>query len=176
MARPPAHEAFLYQQFWCEENIWQLAQHAATSADERVVVVLTGASGHVACWQQKAHEEGEGVLWDYHVVLATKSPGWQVWDLDTRLGMPVPSNTWLRETFPYPDFVPPEFQPRFAVFEAKVYVDGFDSDRSHMRGKSAWLKPPPPWPAIRGNALSLQDILKQARTGLRMEELRARLG
>ena len=170
-------DALKYQAFWCEENIWHLAQHPTTSADEALVLAVTGTLGQVACWQQKAAEEGEAVVWDYHVVLATKTVTcWQIWDLDTRLGMPVSARTWMDDTFPYPEFVLPEFHPRFAVFDTASYVKGLNSDRSHMRTDTeTWLKTPPSWPAIRGDGLGLQEILRLARAGLHLHELRARL-
>jgi hypothetical protein len=43
-----------HQPFWCEENIWHLAQDPAVAGGERLVLVITGAGGGVACWHQKA--------------------------------------------------------------------------------------------------------------------------
>ncbi len=172
----PPRDALKHQAFWCEENIWHLAQAPVTVADKRLVLAMSGPSGHVACWQQAAGEPGEGVLWDYHVVLATKSATWQIWDLDSRLGAPVAAETWLKETFPYPDFVPPRYHPRFAVIEAAAYVKAFASDRSHMRDQDgSWVQPPPPWPAISGSGLDLQGLRDLARNGLDMAEIAARL-
>jgi hypothetical protein len=166
----------LYQPFWCEENIWHLAQHSATAASERLVLVITGAEAPVACWQQKAGVEGAPVLWDYHVVLATRADGWQIWDLDGRAGLPVAAETWLRTTFPCPELVSESYQPRFAVIAADHYLQRFGSDRAHMRDlNGGWLQPPPPWAEIGGLGLSLPDALAQARQGLDLAALEARL-
>jgi hypothetical protein len=166
----------LYQPFWCEENIWHLAQNPATVADERFVLLITGAKAEVACWQQRSGVDGVPVLWDYHVVLATRSERWQIWDLDGRLGFPVPAETWLGSTFPCPDLVPARFQPRFALIPAADYVQSFGSDRAHMRGPDGrWLQPPPPWPAITGQALSLADAIQQARQGFDQTAVAAQL-
>lgn len=161
-----------YQPFWCEENVWHLAQGGLVDAEERWVWIVSGPSGRVACWQQRAAKEGEALLWDYHVVLAARAADWQVWDLDTRLGAPVPAQQWLRETFPVPQLVPARFQPRFMPVEAERYVAGFDSDRAHMKiGRGEFLKPPPPWAPIRGCSLPLAVLLLDARRGLSLEAL-----
>lgn len=170
-AVPPLHHPF-----FCEENIWHLAQSPDVPGTERLVLVLTGESG-VACWHQKAGEADAPILWDYHVVLAARDGAWQLWDLDGRLGYPVPAETWLRTTFPVPDLVPTRYQPRFAVIPAADYVRTLGSDRSHMRdARGAWLKPPPPWPAPAGHGLTLEAAVAQARQGLDLAGLRLRIG
>jgi hypothetical protein len=169
---------FLHQPFWCEENVWHLAQHAATQAPERLVLVLTGAGAQVACWHQKAGDPGRPILWDYHVVLATRTDarGWQVWDLDSRVGIPVEARAWLQATFPAPDQVPRPYQPRFAAIPADDYVRGFGSDRAHMRDSDgSWMQQPPPWPTIAGGGLTLTEALEQARRGLDLAKIAARL-
>ena len=171
---------FPYQAFWCEENVWHLAQQPETAGDERLVLVLTGAEGEMACWQQKAGLDGGPIAWDYHVVLATRGAGWRVWDLDCLVGCPLPAASWLASTFPHPELVPARFQPRFALFPAAEYVERFSSDRTHMRDAAGeWLKPPPPWDAISGRAsatpLTLADAIAQARHGLDLAAVTARL-
>jgi hypothetical protein len=178
LARHDVARAPLHQPFFCEENIWHLAQSSEVTGTERLVLVISGAEG-VACWHQKAGDEGAPILWDYHVVLAALDPGlqaWQLWDLDGRLGYPVPAETWLRTTFPFPDRVPARFQPRFAVIPAADYVRTLSTDRSHMRdAQGAWLKPPPPWPAPAGHGLTLASAVEQARQGLDLAGLRLRI-
>jgi predicted RNase H-like HicB family nuclease len=39
----------------------------------------------------------------------------------------------------------------------------------------SWMQPPPPWPAITGQGLTLAETLDQAKTGLDLETLAARL-
>lgn len=166
-----------YQPYYCEENIWLLAQSPEVAGAERLVLVISGAAG-VACWDQKAGQVGEPVLWDYHVVLAAHEPtGWRLWDLDGRLDYPVTVELWLRTTFPFPELVPAQFQPRFAPIPAASFVRDFGSDRSHMRdAHGAWLHPPPPWPAPAGHGLTLAAAIQQARNGLDLAGLRLRIG
>jgi hypothetical protein len=164
---PPRH-----QPFWCEENIWFLAQHPALTACERLVIVLTGATAEVACWQQRAGAADGFVLWDYHVVLAMQAPDWQILDLDTRLGHPLPARDWLMATFPQHTRVRPAYQPRFALIPAPAYIRDFGSDRSHMRtADGGWQRPPPPWPPVTGHGLTLPALLAQARQGLSLPDL-----
>jgi hypothetical protein len=90
-----------YQPFWCEENIWHLAGAPQVGSGKRLVLILTGSNRHVACWSQRATPPDEAVLWDYHVVLAVRSATeCVIWDLDTRLGYPVPAAIWLGATIP----------------------------------------------------------------------------
>jgi protein N-terminal glutamine amidohydrolase len=137
-----------YQPFYCEENVWLLAQDQRCGPGERLVALITGAQGHVAMWQQKlAEAPGEPVLWDYHVVLfVADRAGWNAWDFECTLGMPIPAATWLTSCFPYQDRIPPRYQPRFRVLPAAEYVATLRSDRSHMRqDDGTYAKPPPSW-------------------------------
>jgi hypothetical protein len=130
----------------------------------------------VACWKQKAGSDSDPVLWDYHVVLATRGDAWRVWDLDSRLGFPVAAQMWIQTTFPFQERVPRRFQPRFAAIPAEDYLRHFGSDRSHMRDfQGKWHRPPPPWTAIDGQGLRLADVIKQAKQGLDLAALRERL-
>jgi hypothetical protein len=80
------------------------------------------------------------------VVLLCAAP-WEVWDLDTTLGMPVPASDYLRRSFR--PGIPEELEPRFRVVDADLFARTFSSDRSHMRLPGGrWRKKPPPWPAI----------------------------
>lgn len=100
------------------------------------------------------------MVWDYHVVLlslaaaeprpsAPPGSGWEVWDLDSTLGAPVPAARWLAATFPPDAGTPPELQPLFRLVEADELAAAFASDRSHMRRPDgSFLQEPPPWPAI----------------------------
>jgi hypothetical protein len=166
-----------YQAFWCEENIWHLATHPAPGTGERLVLVITGAEAEVACWNQRAGRPGQPILWDYHVVLAVRATAWLIWDLDTRLGAPVPATAWLHGTFPQPERVREDFQPRFGVFTSAEWVSGFGSDRSHMRrADGTWHQPLPPWPPPTGQAFGLDAAIAAARKGHDLTALYKRLG
>ena len=146
-----------YQPFYCEENIWQLCQDPRLGASERLVGLITGPNGpqrssRCAFWHQRlADSRGEAVLWDFHVVLFVRSAGWQVWDLDSDLGMPVAADAYLSATFGDQMTVATHLQPRIRLVGGEAYVAGLCSDRSHMRdGHGLFLQPPPPWPAPGG--------------------------
>ncbi len=93
------NQGLQYQPFYCEENVWCLAQRADLVTGPAEVVFIFGpdhpdgrsrAGGslaeamgspsgcrleaRVACWYQRAAREGEAVLWDYHVILAERRP------------------------------------------------------------------------------------------------------
>jgi protein N-terminal glutamine amidohydrolase len=137
-----------YQPFYCEENIWLLAQDPRCGDGERLVALITGAEGHVAMWHQKpADGPSEPLLWDYHVVLLVRSnTTWHVWDFECDLGMPMAAESWITACFPHQDRVPLRCRPRFRVMSAAEYVATLRSDRSHMReDDGTYAKPPPPW-------------------------------
>lgn len=162
---PPA--GVPYQPFWCEENIWQLALNPVVGDGERFAVVISGASGHVACWNQRAAGRPEALVqWDYHVVLLVrKSESCVVWDLDTYLGCPVSLTTWIEGTFPQPELVPRQLHPQFLLIPAQEWRRNLRSDRLHMRTPSGhWSHPPPEWD-MPGGTIPLEYYLHQARTG-----------
>lgn len=166
-----------YQAFWCEENIWHLAAAPLIGVGERYVLIITGTSGHVACWEQQLAPPGQVIAWDYHVVLAVRDAGWVIWDFDTRLGCPVPMQTWLSHTFSGRTRVATDYQPRFLMIPAHEYRAQFTTDRAHMRDPDGnWLQPPPDWPAPQvPNGVSLQAYLQNARAGLTYEQLETKI-
>ena len=166
-----------YQAFWCEENIWRLTTDPEVTPGERWVVLLTGTSGHVACWGQRASGAPEApVLWDYHVVLAVRHTTWDIWDLDCRLGCPVPAMAWLAATFPNSDTVRPALRPRFLLIPADEFRMQFTSDRAHMRtADGGWQQPPPPWSApCASHGTTLAMYVERARRGLYLHDLTTR--
>lgn len=152
----------LYTPFWCEENVWWLAQEPREGVVHAEVAFVSNRHRTVALWSQRAAATPDlPVVWDYHVVLATfGARGVEVHDLDSTLGAPVPASRWLDGTFR--GDVAAAFAPRFRVMDAARYVEAFSSDRSHMRSPDgAWLAPPPPWePVTNGpsNLLRLVDV------------------
>jgi hypothetical protein len=91
------------------------------------------------------------IVWDYHVILlAGRGNAALCWDLDTRLDFPCPASKYIARTFPRD--VHESLRPLFRLIPGDKYLDGFSSDRRHMRRlDGSWLKAPPPWKALRGS-------------------------
>ncbi len=108
-------------------------------------------------WQQRAASQpDQAVWWDYHVILLSYDKEWMVWDLDTRLDLPVSSREYYQKTFLHTQ----TDMPMFRVMDAGYYQAVFASDRSHMQTPdSSWLAPPPEWPAINNGNLSFLEML-----------------
>ncbi len=161
----------LYQPYYCEENIWHLCQSEQVRGWERQAVFISNSARMCALWQQKsALTADEPVVWDYHVILCARKgqAAWQVFDPDTRLGMPVAAGEYLRLCFPWAGQIQPQFAPEFRLIDADSYVAEFSSDRAHMRNKAdgSWLQPPPAWPAIfRNERSNLSDYIDMSRSG-----------
>jgi hypothetical protein len=139
---------FLYQPFYCEENVHQLCRDPLFAGRRCDVVFISNPDRTCVMWHQRAaRRPGGHLFWDYHVVLLTLADGWEVWDLDTTLGLPVPADEYLAGSFR--DGIAPELMPRFRIVDAALFVQTFASDRAHMRlPGGAFRKPPPPWPPI----------------------------
>lgn len=168
--------AIAYQPFYCEENVWWLAQRSDLFVGPCEVAFVLGPDrpdARVACWYQRAADEGEAVLWDYHVVLAERRPGGAgvastviVWDLDTRLPWPCPAALWVAATFQDAAQVPARYHPRFRVVASHLFVREFATDRSHMRDASGlWRRPPPPWDPPGAPSMNLASWISAASGG-----------
>ena len=151
---------FLYHPFYCEENAYHLCMHDSLAQREPAALFIRGVGEACVMWHQRAAEApGEPVFWDYHVVVLARRP-WEIWDLDTTLGCPMPARTYLRRSFRPELDLPPELRPRFRVVDAAALARTFVSDRSHMRGPDgAYRESPPPWPAIGTGASTLARFL-----------------
>jgi len=140
-----------YTPFYCEENAWHLCQSDALGDGvARWVLFISNDHHTCALWHQRAAAPRAPIVWDYHVVvLSDDGDCWRVWDLDTRLELPMEAGAWLAWTFWGTAHVPAEFAPRFRMVPAAAFVAAFSSDRSHMRSPDGgWQHPPPPWPPI----------------------------
>jgi len=151
--RSRGRHGFRYQPFYCEENAWWLCAEPALGPGERQVVFIGNLFGHCPFAQQSAARRGHVIWWDYHCVVLDATR--RIWDLDTRLTVPLPAQAWLAGSFPFVDRLPPTLIPRFRLISADVYRRSFASDRSHMRTPGGrWQHPPPPWPSI-GSGMNL---------------------
>jgi hypothetical protein len=150
--------SFRYQAFFCEENVYHLAGEPRFAARPRQVVFISNPTRSTAMWNQRAAgAPGVAMLWDYHVVLLVAEP-WEVWDLDTFLGLPVPAADYLGGSFH--GRLPGHYQPYFRLVEAETFAVTFASDRSHMKRRDGqWKRPPPPWPAIGDGAPNLMRFV-----------------
>ncbi len=140
---------FRYQARYCEENAWHLCQTAPLRDAAPHVIVVSNESRHVAMWSQRAAPADAPIVWDYHVFVVANTDGWQVWDLDCRVGMPLTVGAYAQATFATVGIQPVEFDPVFRIATADEYRSGLRTDRSHMRANDgSWLAPPPQWPLI----------------------------
>lgn len=151
-------EGFNYTPFYCEENIWQLCHHLDFAGKPGWVVFISNPGRKCAIWHAKlAGDSHQPVIWDYHVILLTKTPHLRVWDFDTRLGFPISPECYFNYSFL--EKTPKNLQPRFKLVKISKFIDEFASDRSHMRGDGGeWLASPPDWPHIgQGRPSNLGD-------------------
>jgi len=137
-----------HQPFYCEENIWWLAQEPHFVGRDPHALFISNAAGRCLLAHQRAGGDDGRVVWDYHVILIARiegGSGWEAWDLDSSLPCPEALPAYLRATFPAA--VAPALAPRFRVVPAPLFVATFATDRAHMRNPDgSWQQPPPPWP------------------------------
>ena len=142
-----------YWPCYCEENVWHLAGEPGLAGRGDVhVVFISNPERQVVLWGQRSAPGPRGpIVWDYHVVLLARGTdaAWEVWDLDTSLGCPVPSGVYLEATFHSRGRRDPTFAPLFRLLPASEYRRELRTDRRHMRRRDGtWSSPPPPWPTI----------------------------
>lgn len=143
-----------HQPFYCEENVYWLVQEQALSSGFPHAVFITNEARRCCFFEQRVSPPGMPTWWDYHVIATA---GGQVWDLESRLGMPVPLGGYLEATFRVSD---PTL--RFRAVEKDAMLATFTTDRSHMRGADGgYLQPPPAWapPTAAGHTMNLGAFL-----------------
>ena len=136
--------------YYCEENIWHLAQQAEFVEMKMFVVIV---SNEARCcpffYQQVSDSPEKAIWWDYHVILLCKSQFWSVWDLDSTIPSPVTFTEYYNKTFNFDTNIKASLFPLFRIVLAEKYISHFSSDRSHMRRTDgSWIAPPPEWPII----------------------------
>ena len=134
-----------YAAFYCEENVWWLAQEPRFADAD--VVVITNEHRAVATFAMRAAGALDRCVgWDYHVVLVARG---EVWDLDCLAGMPLAVAAWADACFGRTRRLRRVYHPRFRSVRASTYLATFASDRGHMRRRDgSWRHPPPSWPCI----------------------------
>lgn len=139
-----------YQPYYCEENVWHLADDAdELEIEDPHAVFISNRDRSVAIWSQRATADPrQATLWDYHVVLLGRRDGhWKVFDLDCTAGANLTVSDWVAASFPFAGVVPPDVAPMFRVVEGATFLSTFRTDRSHMRDDAGgWKAPPPAWP------------------------------
>ncbi len=135
-----------YTRLFCEENIWKLiaflndAGQSATHYIPIDVLFLINPQRSVAIYQQKAVTEGQLMIWDYHVILSARHESGTsqqpivIFDFDSRLPFPTPITDYFNATFANWHVLPDTLRPQIRSIPANEYLQGFDSDRSHMKG------------------------------------------
>lgn len=164
MDRPDERSKMPYAPYYCEENIWHLADHPSLGASDKHVAFVSNDMRACPLWRQRAASDATTpVCWDYHVILvAGTGEASIVYDLDSLLPFPCPFARYVDETFRPEGDDPAAMRPRFRLIDAATYRTCFASDRSHMRGPDgSWRAPPPPWVPITasGPSFGLAQIL-----------------
>lgn len=149
------HSPILYQAYYCEENIWQLAKkYTEKNNYKSFVLFFSNPQKKVELWyQQSSGNILLPVTWDYHVVFLAQeeSKVWKVYDLDTFLNFPVEASSYFNKTFPRTeeDYTKLDIVPQVRVIKVKEYLTNFSSDRSHMKDQNGdFLAQPPTWDII----------------------------
>jgi hypothetical protein len=153
---------FRYTPYYCEENIWHLVQVPKFDNFFRKVVFISNERRACPLWGQNASNSPDNpVWWDYHVIMLCYNNLWNVWDLDTILGLPVHAKEYILKTFQGLKALPTEYKPLFRVIDAEQFIKTFSSDRSHMLDSSGgWITSPPPWPSILiGKAVTFEKFV-----------------
>ena len=138
---------FLYQPYYCEENIWHLCQNKQLK-NSHVIFIASRGDSFPMLNQRVMKDPLIPILWDYHVILLVHSETNQILDFDTTLPFGVDVDTYFRHSFLDSALLGSDEAPLFKVITASKFTATFSSDRSHMKTESGWLAPQPDWPRI----------------------------
>ena len=158
-------EDFLYQPFFCEENIWHLCQHEAFK-DSYIIFVASAGDAFPMLNQRLMTDPSRPVLWDYHVILLLRAEEHLILDFDTTLPFGVALDTYLSRSFLNERLLAPAETPLFRVLPASEFVGSFSSDRSHMKVGEGWIAPPPDWPRIGRSESNLHRFIDMSNTDI----------
>ncbi|KAI7901679.1 N-terminal glutamine amidase-domain-containing protein [Cokeromyces recurvatus] len=118
------------------------------------VVFISNEKRSVPLWKQLAGIKNDRpfVIWDYHVILyyrPAKLENSLIYDFDTTLPFPCQALEYVKETFKPDLFLKEEYKHHFRLISAQLYLDYFQSDRSHMlKEDGTYMAPPPSYQAI----------------------------
>ncbi|KAI8367900.1 N-terminal glutamine amidase-domain-containing protein [Choanephora cucurbitarum] len=156
-----------YTANYCEENIYKLCEEIQTKRPDLLeyfhVVFISNKNRMVPLWQQRAgREEDHMVVWDYHVVLYFEKEGEKalVYDFDTLLPFPTPADVYATNTFKPHLVFNDRYHHAFRLIPAKVYLESFQSDRSHMlKEDGCYIAQPPSYPIISKGQHNLDEFI-----------------
>ena len=125
---------YYYTSLFCEENIWHLAQsliNESITESAIHIIFLSNKNQQIALFNQLSAAKEHAVIWDYHVVLVVKMKGSHyLFDFDSRLPFVSHYESYLKHSLP--NNINPVYRSQFRIIPAKIYLDNFYSDRSHM--------------------------------------------
>lgn len=128
---------YIYTQGFCEENIWWLARSLSEEdydIKEMEVLFFCNSDKSILVFNQRASDQGQPMLWDYHVVLQLTVDGQAfIYDFDTRLDFPVHRSIYCRNTFPVQTSIAERYRTWVRRIPAEGFLRHFCSDRSHMK-------------------------------------------
>ncbi|KAI6649353.1 Protein N-terminal glutamine amidohydrolase isoform X1 [Oopsacas minuta] len=152
-------KALPYTKFYCEENIWKLAEHISnkcTDFSKCYVIISSNDKKKVPFFHHKTGkaENMYMQIWDYHLIIIWKESKEQivVYDLDTNLPFPMVFDQY-KQLHLQPDIMnrmTADFQRSYRILKAQDFLNYFASDRSHMiESNGSYYAPPPPHDPIR---------------------------
>jgi hypothetical protein len=156
-------ECSWYTFCFCEENSYRLVEFMKTKGWDTAkiyVVFVSNERKQIVLWKQRA-ASAEYVVWvmlldqDYHVFVLTKLDQGLIWDQDTTLPFPCQFDLYSKEALRPELTLPSEFNRKFRLIPAQLFLEHFGSDRSHMEGSG---KAFPTLPKI-GNEMNLHEYI-----------------
>jgi len=127
---------YIYTHLFCEENIWHLAQSLINEGIESKniqILFLTNRSKQIVIFNQLSAGLDEAVVWDYHVILMAEINHQDyIFDFDSRLEFPCVTTEYFEHSLPAD--ISLEYKSKLRVIPSVVYLQRFESDRSHMQG------------------------------------------
>lgn len=172
-------EDFLYQSYYCEENIWHLCQNNQLRSSSVVFIASNSDSFPMLC-QRNTDDSTNPVYWDYHVVLLALSENNKILDFDTTLPFSSDVCSYLKNSFLDNKLLDPNVIPMFKIIDSEQFVEIFSSDRSHMKVGDQWLAQPPSWHTIGDSKSNLSMFIDMTNNDigeiLSYEEILERFG